>query len=435
MKKHTKLLCFALLLILAGACKNEYDSIGVDLKDRDLLGNAFSNTSSIIAYSILDDSANTIGLNQRLLGEIHDPVFGKTQPNFYTQFMLESNSVDFGNAPVLDSIILTLAISGYYGDTNSDLSIKVYELDESLESGKEYYSNQSINTLTTNLAHNPSFSCKPMPNTKITIDTSVYEPHIRVRLSNSLGQRFLDNSDKLAGNSEFQNFFKGVHIVATTTSSTGCLVYINLNSALSAVNLHYHNSDKAKLKFTFNTAKGVCFSNFTHDYNTSSNHNFKEQVLNNNQELGKEALYIQPLLGVKTFIKFPDLHSTFKDQKVTLNKAELVISNISPDELHFIQPGDLSLQMIKKDGIDYLPDDSYYTGAAYFGGVYNATTKEYRFRITRYVQTLMSSDKNDMGLYLVTKGAGVRGNRLILGGTNSINPDKNLRLDLYYTTY
>ena len=435
MKKITQLLCFALLIIFAGACKNEYDSIGADLKDRDLLGNAFDNTTSIVAYSVLEDSANTVGLISRLLGEVNDPVFGKTQPSFYTQLLISGSQVTFGDNPTVDSIVLTLAMSGYYGDTNSSLSIKVYELDESLN-GKEYFSNQTTSTLSTNLTYDPSFSYKPMPNTRVTIDTFSYEPHIRIRLSDQLGQRFLNNSGRLESDDVFKEFFKGIHVVATTTSGTGCLVYLNLNSALSAMNLYYHNSAKSGEKYTFNTAKAVCYSNFTHDYNVSSNNNFKEQVLNGNKDLGKEALYIQPLLGVKTFIKFPDLCSTFKDQKVVLNKAEFVISNISPDELHLIQPADLSLQMIRKDGgADYLPDDAYYTGAAYFGGIYNATTKEYRFRITRYIQTLMLSDANDAGLYLVTKSAGVRGNRLILGGTNSINPDKNLRLDLYYTTY
>ncbi|MEG1556291.1 MAG: hypothetical protein RR356_06155 [Bacteroidales bacterium] len=66
----------------------------------------------------------------------------------------------------------------------------------------------------------------------------------------------------------------------------------------------------------------------------------------------------------------------------------------------------------------------------------DSKTIEYRFRITSYIQQLILNKLPNNGIYLVIKGSGVKGNRLIFGGTNaSINGTKRLRLELSYTTY
>jgi len=436
MKKIPQILIVLFLIVFAFGCKNEYDIIGLNLQDPDeILGNAFSDTTTLTAYSIREDSINTTKLSNSILGYIKDPVFGLTQAGIYSQYLLSGSSVNFGTNPVLDSVILTMQYAGFFGDTLSPLTIKVYELTESLVKDTKYYNFTPTECSNQNLVFR-NYQLLPKPTTPITIDTVTYDSHIRIRLSNALGTRFLNNPSQLADNATFLEFFKGLYIVATASGGSGSLLYVNMTSSVSGINIYYHNDEGAKKYALVSNSNAVFYNSFSHDYSQSTDNIFKDQVLNGNTSLGKQKLYAQPLAGVKTKIDFPYLQKTFKDQDVVINKAELVISNVSEDELYFFQPYSLGLQAIVDNGISYLPDDAYYTSSSYFGGTYDSDTKEYRFRITQYIQQLILQSEGGLGIYLVVSGAGIRGNRLIFAGTDiGYNPTNRLRLELTYTTY
>ncbi len=435
MKKIPQILIVLFLIVFAFGCKNEYDIIGLNLQDPDeILGNAFSDTTTLTAYSIREDSINTTKLSNSILGYIKDPVFGLSQAGIYSQYLLSGSSVNFGSNPVLDSVILTMQYAGFFGDTLSPLTIKVYELSESLNKETKYYNFSVTECNNENLVFG-NFQLLPRPTTPITIDTTTYDSHIRIRLSDALGIKFLNNSDQLADNATFLNFFKGLFIVATASNGSGSLLYLNMTSSVSGINIYYHNDEGAKKYALVSNSNAIFYNYFYHDYDQSTNIDFKNQVLNGNTSLGKQKLYAQPLAGVKTKINFPYLQKSFKDQDVVINKAELILSNISEDELYFFQPYSLGLQAIVDNGISYLPDDAYYTSTDYFGGIYDSNTKEYRFRITQYIQQLILQSEAGQGIYLVVNGAGIRGNRLIFAGTEYVDPAKRLRLELTYTTY
>jgi hypothetical protein len=437
MKKFPQILIVLFLIVFAISCKNEYDIIGLSMQDQDnLLGNTFTDTTTLVAYSLREDSVNTTNLSNSVLGYIKDPVFGLTQAGIYSQYLLSGSSVNFGTDPVLDSVVLTLQYAGYFGDTLSPLTIKVHELDESLIEDTKYYNFDMTEYNNLNLTYLTNFQLYPKPTTSITIDTTTYDSHIRIRLSDELGNRFLQNQGQLSDDATFLNFFKGLYIVATATSGSGSLLYINMTSSVSGINIYYHNQEGYKKYTLVSSSESVFYNYYTHDYTQSTDNIFKNQVLDGNTSLGGQKLYAQPLAGVKTKILFPYIQKSFKDQDVVINKAELVITNISADELYFFQPYNLSLQAIIDDGVSYLPDDEYYTSTDYFGGIYDEDTKEYRFRITQYIQQLILQSEDGQGIYLVVSGAGIRGNRLIFAGTDgTLNPDNRLRLELTYTTY
>ncbi|MDR2980181.1 MAG: DUF4270 domain-containing protein [Bacteroidales bacterium] len=429
------------VLLICLSCKNEYGSIGLNLKGDEYLGNAFTDSLVVKAYSLPDDSIATNRLNNVVLGEINDPVFGKTTGSFFTQFALPTFGHNFGDNAVLDSAVLTLAISGYYGDTTATLHMAVRELSESILDNTTYYSASSLNTYSGEVAENGVAIIKPCPNSKIVIDTTSYEPHLRIRLTNDFGYKFLRNTTHNTSNEVFKEFFKGLYIDAITYSRNGCFVYLNVNSSLSTITLYYRDHDTASIarRYTLNSAKQNYFAHFEHALLNSSNYSFIDQVVNGNQELGKEMLYVQPLAGVKTFITFPDLINTFKDKDIVINRAELVFYNVSPDEEFFLSPEALSLTT-RKDGQNaYILDDPNYSSSntsTYFGGTYDKDKQEYRFRITRHIQYLILNDTKDPGLYVTTRGNGIRGNRLIFKGTEpAMENEKRLRLEIYYTTY
>ncbi len=438
MKRILAVLLLAVAAAALTACQDDTSSIGLGLIDQ--VGTEFQDTSTVVACSILEDTLPTTNLASCVLGNIHDPVFGDSRAAIYAQFALGGSSVNFGANPVVDSIVLTLQLSSYYGDTTSRVGIRVHRLTEDLSSGATYYQNSAVGHDATPLNYSlTGYSIRP--GTSVIVDTNTYSPHLRIRLSQAFGQYLLNNVSQMASNSSFQQFFKGLCIDAVSHSgSTGYMLVTNMTSALSSLTLYYHNDSKARQKYDF-VCNSECtrFTHCSHDYQSSSHPDFSQEVLSGQQEVGARTLFLQALGGVKTRITFPNLQDAFKGlgNRVVINKAELVVTDIAPEEPYLTHPPTLSLQGVSKTNGNamYLPDDEYYTSSSYFGGSYNESRHEYRFRITQYVQNLIL-DNSDLtnSLYLVVRGSGVRANRLVIGGTG-LTDGNRLRLELSYTTY
>ena len=431
MKRHF-LLLLVLSAILLCSCKKDIDTIGLNLQDG-TLGNAYVEIP-LSAHSTLEDSLFTKNLLYNLLGEIHDPVFGSTAAGFCSQFALQGTNTQLGDNLVLDSVILTLQYGGYYGDTLSGLRLEVYELSEPITNAQYYSTDNSPSHQGVNLVYSTT-PVQPRPTSRIRMDTLTYVPHMRVRLSDDFGNRLLNlDGSTMANTSAFQTDFYGLAVKATS-SGTGNFCYFNPSAAMTGITLYYKAGDIPK-KYTFPVSTDCARYNFfIHDYSLA-NTDFQRQVINGDSSLGADILYVQPTGGVNTHVDLSKLMEWAAGKNIIVNKAELVITNIDPSETTLAQPGNLGLQRVLTDGTTtYLPDDAVYTSTSYFGGSYDGTKKEYRFRITYYIQELLRSGAiNDKGINIVVTGAGVRGNRLVFRGTDESYTDR-LRLAVYYTEY
>ena len=437
MKKILTCTLVLLTCIMLSSCKDEHTNIG-----EDILGNLentiLTDTITLQAYSVLEDTINTTNTSANILGHISDPVFGKSSAGIFTQLTLSGSAVNFGTNPVIDSIILTIQLSGYYGDTNSCVGIRVHQLYESLDSQAKYYQNSSVSYDPTPL--NYSLTGYPIrPTSTIVVDTNILGPHLRIRLSQQFGQYLLQHQDDL--NNRFQDFLKGLYINAIShTGSDGYLLTTSMTSALSGLTLYYHNESSNSQRYTFSCSdKCVRFTKFDHHYSTSTNTDFIQEVLQGQSALGENILFVQGGGGVKTRITFPYLENAFEqlDNRVVIHRAELVVNNANSDEKFFIQPNALTLQGIGKsdNSIRFLPDDDYYTSANYYGGSYDASKSEYRFRITKYVQQLILQQGDwSNAVNLIVRGSAVRPHRLVFDGTDPESPTR-LRLEITYSTY
>lgn len=437
MKKLVPLIIL-IIGILVSSCNDEINSIGLDLLGEEL-GNRYTDSTTVVAYSVVEDSISTKNLLNNVVGYVNDPVFGTTRAGIASQFLLSGNSVDFGDSPVLDSIVLCLKYTGYYGDTLSPVVIRVHELTEKLDSENSYFHNSEVAYDPTDLTASGNFTLYPKPNTSLFIDTATKESHIRIPLAESFGYHFLNNKEQMANASSFGDFFKGLYIVADPTTGTGNLSYVNMTSSLSGIQIFYTKNDKQYLYTLTPTSSGVRYNTFEHDF-TQGESSFMAQVINTPADtaLGAEKLYVQAGGGVTAKIAFPTIKEELGDQKVVINKAELVITDISENNPHFTVPAKLRVSGVSKSTgkLVYIPDDEVYTSEGYYGGTYNAETKEYRIRITKYIQQLLLNDEYQNHIYLKVSGAGIRGNRLILSGTNPTgNSDSRLRLEVSYTQY
>lgn len=429
---------FAIILVCFSACKKEYTAIGLDLED-EMLGTAMD-TTTIWAYSVLIDSVYTTNLTNQLLGKLNDPIFGKTDATIYSQFLLSGASLNFGTNPVLDSIVLTLQVAGYYGDTTSALRFGAFELTEDLSTSTSYYSTNTTSHNGINLLSNPNQDYFVRPNTSLVFDTTSLSPHMRIRLRNDLGQRFIDHASEWTTNEALLQQFKGLCIHVENYTGNGCILYTNMTSALTSITIYYHNDLDNGLAYSLLPSDdGMRYTNFNHFNYADACSDLQRQILQNDTTGANTNLYLQPMAGVKTKVRFPNIRNKFASigNKVLINRAELVISNQYLYDNIFKYPSALTIEGVKKDGTTtYIPDDDNVSSDGFFGGSYDAVTGEYRIRITRYLQQLIlnQGDFADY-FYLQVKGGGVRANRLVFFGETPATDTRGIRVEIAYTTY
>ena len=433
------LYCTLVLLtcIFLSSCTDESSPIGYDLLDN-LVGTDFTDTITLQAWSLTEDTLNTTATSAQVLGHISDPVFGNSDAGIYTELALGGAAVNFGEHPVIDSAVLTLQISGYYGDTTSAVGIRVHRLNESMDPSATYYQGSTVGFDPTPLNYQLSnYTLKP--NTAVVVDTGIFNAHLRIRLTQAFGQELLNHESDL--NNNLRDYLKGVYINAVSHSGpSGYMLMTNMSSALTGLVLYYHNDSTQNARYTLScTDKCARFTHFDHDYASSQNNNFLNEVLHHQTSVGEQVLFVQGGGGIKTRITFPYLEHAFDqfDQRVAIHRAELVITNVDLNEEYLTPATALTLQGISKSDstIRFLPDDDYYTSSAYYGGVYNAEKHEYRFRITKYVQQLILNQGDWSNcINLIVRGSAVRPHRLIFDGTDPASPTR-LRLEIAYSTY
>ncbi|MEO5569335.1 MAG: DUF4270 domain-containing protein [Bacteroidia bacterium] len=412
-------LCLIILINFILSCK-EPDNVGLTvLPKSDLSSVNFSDTASLETSVVREDSVPATGISANLLGAIHDNLFGDTKSNFYSQLLLSTISVSFGSNPVCDSIILTLAYSGYYGDTTSVHNFEVYKMEESIADSVTYYSNKTfsvsdqLGTLTTS-------DIRP------TDSIGGKSPHLRIPLNNSLAATFFNApSDVYASNSAFTAFFKGIYVKDNTSlASGGSILYLNPNSkdTLSKITLYYNSG--SSYVFLFPSAAGVGRVNhFEHDYSSAvfANH-FNDPVF------GDSLCYVQSMAGIKTRIDFPFLSNLTQNGNISINKAELVITIDNTSTATYPAHSNLFLVGIDASGSSFFLPDVISSPLSFGGGQANGA---YSFLITRYIQQILSGSRQDYGLYLVASGAAVNASRTVVGGSN--NSSIRMKLNLNYT--
>jgi hypothetical protein len=134
--------------------------------------------------------------------------------------------------------------------------------------------------------------------------------------------------------------------------------------------------------------------------------------------------------AAKVELRIPYLGNISKVKKMAVNEAILVLSNENPDREILAPSALLGLQTYDSIGkVVNLRDETI--GSAYFGGRY-LNDKEYRFRVTKYVQDrIMNPDAPDYGLTLFISGAAISGSRVVLRGPGS--EQNRMKLLIYYT--
>lgn len=421
-----------LLLLFFISCKKDPDKIGIDIQPpEDRLKVKFSDTSSIVAYSVIVDSVLTNGLSVNLVGSSYDLVFGKTVASFATQILLSKAGIDFGENPKLDSLILSMVYVGYYGDTNTLQTFSVYELSEDIFVDSNYYSNKRVQHSDIDLAH---YSFYPRPNDSLVVDETTEAPQLKINLNAitpALGDKILNApEDVLADNNQFIDYIKGIYITSQPVNYGGAILYFNMLSATSLLTLYYSNDSLDGLSYDlYINGEGAMFNEYEHFNYDHASQELRKQIVYNDTTLGNEFIYLQAMSGIKTLLRIPNLLNYTSSTNIGINEASLYFYNFDT-ESEYSPPLEIYLARIDEDGDLVLLTD-YYEGTDYFGGGYDDEKGVYKFRITRFIQEVLNGEITDPLLSLSITGASSIGNRIVINGSDS--PFNNIRLEIIYT--
>jgi hypothetical protein len=442
-KSHNFLFLIVGLLttfFLFSSCEKD-NEFGIEINpDSNTLGAIYSDTFSVNTFSVISDSIRTDELNgPSPLGNYIDPVFGEVNASIITQIRLEQSYnfiPDNGdiNDVVVDSVVLYLAIDGFYGNIQEQ-EFKVEILDEDIFKDSIYYNTTNIITKLEDISNGLSIKSDPLfPGyfsgglvNKAILGIPLSIEKFASPIVNESGNTTLDGND---GDNEFLMFFKGIKI-SSANGSNGGVYYINLLNSFSRIRLFYRDtsgisSEHDTLDFDFNINSNCSyFHKVTHDYTGTEIENILNQPA-----MGQNQFFIQTLGGINGRMIIPGFDSLIA-KPVIINKAEIILP--FEDYLYDDYPSPSSLFISRKNvegKYEFLPD--LFEGS--LGGNFNVINKNYTFNITRHLNEIVAEKAINDTIKIFPNGNGITANRVVLNGMSSTKKDK-AKVVISYTKY
>ena len=365
--------------------------VGADLLDEDRASVGFTDTVRLVARTEIADSVRAFSpgvgaISQFLFGRMENPYFGITEAGFYIEPLLlrdlGGNPVQFidgGRLPFLDSVVLVLPIdsSGIYGSLVGEFGVEVYEVIESMEpidvdGTASFFSNVEFDINPTPIAvttFRPNYQDSVFVKEQIdfaTLDTvDLRSPHVRIRLDDAFGERFLSQDTSVYQNdSLLLEFFRGLYIKPTGISPG--LMNFTLNRSWPGVYFYYREAFDT-LSYNLEVGSiGRRISQYKHTYDSYVVGDFLNDPVANDS-----LMFLQGLQGLRIAFEMPGLQDL--PNKV-INKAELELAVEVPagyDITRLFPPGQIAAFVETDEGnlsviddVSILPNDL----DLYFGG-------------------------------------------------------------------
>ncbi len=425
---------FVFLILVVNSCtKLDTTSLGGDL----IPGSDVLSTDTLLVpvstTSIIENDTTVIDKNdQHIIGFINDPIFGTTTAAAYFQMLPTLYPFSYPvkkDSLFLDSIVLSLAFNGAYGDTSAVSKVSVYKItDPGFKSSKRYFVNEGLNFSTADFLGSKTFKSTDLRNGyKLLYKTDSVFNQLRVKLDNSLGRLLLDQ-DNITGafrnDSIFKAFLNGLVVVPDSITSGNVINYFSLANASSRINLYYRYTKRTGgLDTTVNTFTFI--SDTIRSANANKiyrNYTGSISAPHLTSGLPSSLAYLQTAPGTGIKIKAPSL-AALAGEKYIVHRAELVVRQIFQGpvsiEKYLFQPS-IHLFTIGADGKNasipfdstnyfvppsnfdffrnvFLADISNISSQRYAGGEPNFftdasgnTVAEYRMNMTRYVQNIIT---------------------------------------------
>jgi hypothetical protein len=411
---------------------NKSSEFGSDLLADDILNVGVITDFDLSGYTRLIDSVRTFDLLSSLqdsvflVGDIDDPIFGRTRSSLYFR-MRPTRIIDDLNPDAVrfDSIVLRLAVdpNTFYGDTLLPVTIRFHQLQELLPEDSVFYSNRDYAVkpmplaVIDNYVFTPRTFVEIIDTTKDPPDTSRIKSNIEIKLDEAFGQSFLQDPEIFKSTANFLEFFKGIYM---EIEGPGPIVGINLLDPLTSLRLFYTEEEVSKT-IVMNITSGVLKCNsFKHNQSVGSIGEFIENELK-----GDSLLFIQGLAGPRPVLKFNDL-SKLEGKSLKLAELEFFIAELPGDNIKIYPlPTQFLLSTHKADRSFTLIDElnvfinsgrlSEFDGRITTDVIDGVKVKKVRMNITNHLQRiLLGIEPNEVIVSIL--GSSKRPNRAVFYG-------------------
>ncbi|MGA1665692.1 MAG: DUF4270 family protein [Bacteroidia bacterium] len=422
------------LALLAGytlpSC-NQEGTLGLDLlPDKDLYP-TLTDSITLVGSTVPEDSLQSQLPGSFLLGELNNPAFGKARASFAFQILPGSENIRLGDLDstlTLDSLVFSMSLAGYQGDTNTSLKLRVHRLAGTVSPNQTYYTRDPVRTygepLGESIYRYRSGAVEPI-NEPVgqNLDSIIkYSGILRFRLDQSpdglaLAQSLLAGRDSVEYKdaASFVRFMNGLWVEAQTDpqqlrNGPGLLLQSSPVATRTGLYLYYKSgSQRRRLDLMLRTVSGSR-NHFEFDIQNSEVQNAMGR--NSGTDTALEFTYIQSGSGVKTRLSSDSLYHALRRQLGAGDSSSLPVSSgwvihkavlelVTPDSGGFLgvaPPNQLFLVPLDSQGrnmASLMPDlfESYYDG--------NLRNGRYRFGITRYIQQLLAEGPRGQDLAVI----------------------------------
>ena len=440
----TRSILFLTILISIFGCKKP-SNVGTGiLPGDDDLNLTFNDTTTVVSQTQYDVNLRADRLAGNMLGNINDPIFGQSKASILCQVGIVLGIKDTLPNYYVDSAVLYLYYTGFYGDTNIAQNFRVTKQDLDFDWDTAHYSNETPEAFT-EIGRADNVYFKNSIKTKVGYnDTTGSTNLFRIKMSNFFAYSLVSQwgSNTMSSTAEFLKYLPGIYITPEGTGGNG-MAQISTTNLKSKLVVYYHTDNSDSLTRDYPLYANInTFNKFQHNYSGTP----VASSINSGLPKGDEINYIQGQSGVRTWVQFP----TIKNYgTIAINKAELVISQIYDAQTEIITPPNL-LYALRKDSAD-LPTNFSGIQASNVGGFADSTKDEfgrkiytYTINITSYLQDVVLGKEENNGIYLMTQPIVSRSSilnltnlppyRIMIGGSNYSNPKYKMKLNLKYTT-
>ncbi|MSQ79333.1 MAG: DUF4270 family protein [Flavobacteriaceae bacterium] len=428
-------------------CKKT-SNVGLNILPQGDMFNLFQTDSfDLETYTVSEDSLRTDALTLNAIGQLNDPIFGKSISSAIFQTLLKDPNPALGTSPKFDSIVLSMPYigsNGFYGDTASTQTWNVYQLNQDIKNTDPYYSN--IKPSQGALLGSWIGHFRPTQNISLKLGskTNTYIPHLRIKLDDNFGKSILANTTALASNESWLSFLKGLMIVPQSATGKGGIVYFYFPHKDGNLTVYYNDSSTLDFGIGTNNAIGTArISQYQHD------HTGFQVAPAINKKTNSDDGYVQSMAGTKLWISIKDwqrISQQNPSSKVGVQGAELFLkvkqgTNTQgfefPDKLLLVanDSGRNSFLFDRADAL--IGQDSGYSNplGRYLGGYYDKAKGGYTFHLGRHMQHLFNEFQfrgvnKDYGFYVIIPTDNpMTASRLIL----DTNKNDGIKFKLTYT--
>lgn len=424
------------------SCKDDDSLIGDNFIDSSLEIH-FETITNVTTQTIAYDQNSLIKSNPTLalLGDYQDEIFGNHKSMLLFNVAPESNTAEFGENPVADTLRLTLMprLNTFYGFDEGPLTVTVYRLSSSItEIHETPFSEVNINDYYNESDIIGQSTYTPI---KTTVDGTktihTIEP-LEIDLIPELAQEFMELGDSIIStDSLFLSTFHGVLIKAEKPDgSPGLIITFDYKDEKSKLSLKFHNDEDSTLVFNYPISKSEntsLYNFFEHNYTIGTINNSITTIDPLEFKENDSLMYLQSMGGLHMKIRINMANSKiFEDSAIVINKAQLSLTPIYKDIPHADTIYNPQEAIEIRDPVegDSIPIIDYYSRGY---ESYNKDKYKYDIQLSRLIFRKIKTSDEEVELWIIPFLEQVKANRAVFYGSGATDPANRPKIIIHYS--